>query len=267
MPCFPLIRQHDSMQCGVACLAMVCSHYGREYSLETLSKYCTPTAEGVSLLAVCDAAGKLGLHATAGRTVAGQLDATLLPCILHWRQNHFVVLYRVRGRGGKRRYFIADPAKGLSVYSEDDFLEAWASTGIGEQDNIRLRSEAVRKVIGTVPPRPVRMGTGFLCLIFAALLAAAALIPYPETVTAQAVMHRSGDNPGSGWTAAAEIPYSLISRIRPGMSATLELEGWPAADGSRARRQNQIPLQDNQKAEAVLLISDRSLMRMMLRKK
>lgn len=134
MPCFPLIRQHDSMQCGVACLAMVCSHYGREYSLETLSKYCTPTAEGVSLLAVCDAAGKLGLHATAGRTVAGQLDATLLPCILHWRQNHFVVLYRVRGRGGKRRYFIADPAKGLSVYSEDDFLEAWASTGIGGQD-------------------------------------------------------------------------------------------------------------------------------------
>lgn len=134
MPCFPLIRQHDSMQCGVACLAMVCSHYGRDYSLETLSKYCSPTAEGVSLLAVCDAAGKLGLHATAGRTVAGQLDATLLPCILHWRQNHFVVLYRVRGRGGKRRYFIADPAKGLSVYSEDDFLEAWASTGIGGQD-------------------------------------------------------------------------------------------------------------------------------------
>ena len=132
MPCFPLI--HDSMQCGVACLAMVCSHYGREYSLETLSKYCSPTAEGVSLLAVCDAAGKLGLHATAGRTVAGQLDATLLPCILHWRQNHFVVLYRVRGHGGKRRYFIADPAKGLSVYSEDDFLEAWASTGIGGQD-------------------------------------------------------------------------------------------------------------------------------------
>lgn len=171
-----------------------------------------------------------------------------------------------------------------------------------EQDNIRLRSEAVRKVIGTVPPLPVRMGTGFLCLIFAALLAAAALIPYPETVTTQAVMHRSGDNPGSGWTAAAEIPYSLISRIRPGMSATLELEGWPAADygyvrgriaaidstlrsagnancfkitieilpaaadDSRARRHNQIALQDGQKADAVLLMSDRSLMRMMLRK-
>ncbi|CCY36825.1 uncharacterized protein BN796_00679 [Alistipes sp. CAG:831] len=56
MSSFPLILQHDSMQCGVACLAMVCSHYGREYSLETLSKYCSPTAEGVSLLAISDAA-------------------------------------------------------------------------------------------------------------------------------------------------------------------------------------------------------------------
>ena len=50
MSSFPLILQHDSMQCGVACLAMVCSHYGREYSLETLSKYCSPTAKGIFLL-------------------------------------------------------------------------------------------------------------------------------------------------------------------------------------------------------------------------
>lgn len=50
MSSFPLILQHDSMQCGVAYLAMVCSHYGREYSLETLSKYCSPTAEGIFLL-------------------------------------------------------------------------------------------------------------------------------------------------------------------------------------------------------------------------
>lgn len=171
-----------------------------------------------------------------------------------------------------------------------------------EQDNIRLRSEAVRKVIGTVPPLPVRMGTGFLCLIFAALLAAAAFVPYPETVTAPAVMRRSWNGSGDAWTAEAEVPYSLISRIRPGMSATLELEGWPAADygyvrgriaaidstlrsagnancfkitieilpaaadDSRARRHNQIALQDGQKAEAVLLISDRSLLFMMLRK-
>lgn len=169
-----------------------------------------------------------------------------------------------------------------------------------EQDNIRLRSEAVRKVIGTVPPLPVRMGTGFLCLIFAALLAAAALIPYPETVTVQAVMHKTGNSSGDTWTAEAAVPYSLISRIRPGMSATLELEGWPAADHGYVRGriaaidtalhsarnanyfkiiidilpptaddntihgQNHIPLQDSQKAEAVLLIADRSLMRMLL---
>lgn len=131
---FPLILQHDSMQCGVACLAMICSHYGRDYPLGALSQYCSPTAEGVSLLAISDAAEKLGLHATAGRTITEHLSSTVLPCILHWRQNHFVVLYRLRGRGGKQKYFIADPAKGLDVYSRDDFLEAWASTGIGGQD-------------------------------------------------------------------------------------------------------------------------------------
>ena len=62
MSSFPLILQHDSMQRGVACLAMVCSHYGREYSLETLPKYCSPTAEGIFLLAISDAADAIRIR-------------------------------------------------------------------------------------------------------------------------------------------------------------------------------------------------------------
>lgn len=158
-----------------------------------------------------------------------------------------------------------------------------------ENDKMRLRSETVRKVIGTVPPLPVRIGTGILCLLFAALVTAASLIPYPETVTAQAVIHKSGAD--SGWTAVAEIPYSLISRIRIGMAATLEMEGWPATDYGYERGRiaaidttllsagnarhfkivieiinKRMPLQDNQNADAVILISDKSLIRMVLRK-
>lgn len=53
------------MQCGVACLAMVCSYYGKRYSLETLSKICFPTNEGVSLLGLRDASGKIGLSSLA----------------------------------------------------------------------------------------------------------------------------------------------------------------------------------------------------------
>lgn len=55
---FGFVRQKDSMQCGVACLAMVCGAFGREYSLEALSHYCFATAEGVSMLGISEAADK-----------------------------------------------------------------------------------------------------------------------------------------------------------------------------------------------------------------
>ncbi|WP_277821335.1 cysteine peptidase family C39 domain-containing protein [Palleniella muris] len=50
-------RQHDSMQCDIACLAMLCRHYGRKYSLETLSRYCFATTESVSMLGISEATG------------------------------------------------------------------------------------------------------------------------------------------------------------------------------------------------------------------
>ena len=43
---FECFLQHDSMQCGIACLAMICKHYGKEFSIETLSRYCFASAEG-----------------------------------------------------------------------------------------------------------------------------------------------------------------------------------------------------------------------------
>lgn len=61
---FPIIYQHDSMQCGIACLQMVCKYFGREYSLESLSKLCFATTEGVSLLGINEAANTLGLRTT-----------------------------------------------------------------------------------------------------------------------------------------------------------------------------------------------------------
>ena len=56
---FPLYTQHDSMQCGIACLAMICKHYGKEFSIETLSRYCFASTEGVSLLGISEAANIL----------------------------------------------------------------------------------------------------------------------------------------------------------------------------------------------------------------
>ena len=92
---FECFLQHDSMQCGIACLAMICKHYGKEFSIETLSRYCFASTEGVSLLGISEAANKLGLHSVCGRVSMEQIQQAPLPCILHWNQNHFVVLYQM----------------------------------------------------------------------------------------------------------------------------------------------------------------------------
>lgn len=93
---FKFYEQYDAMQCGVACLRMVCTYYGCDYSFNFLSKYCHPTTEGVSLLGIIDAATKLGLQTECNRLTLSQLCDKKMPCILHWNQNHFVVLYKIK---------------------------------------------------------------------------------------------------------------------------------------------------------------------------
>ncbi len=140
---FKAYIQHDAMQCGVTCLRMVCRHYGREYSLEYLSGLCFATAEGVSLLGISEAAGRLGLHTVCGRVSLDDLAKAPLPCILHWNQNHFVVLYKT-GRGG-RKFYIADPAKGLTTCTRDEMAARWTSTRSGGED------KGVAMLIETTP--------------------------------------------------------------------------------------------------------------------
>lgn len=117
------IRQKDSMQCGIACLAMVCRNYGKKYSIDTLSNICFATTEGVSLLGISQAAEQLGFKTTSGKTTAEQLAKASLPCILHWNQNHFVVLYKVANKA--KKYYIADPGKGMITYSTTEFEQHW----------------------------------------------------------------------------------------------------------------------------------------------
>lgn len=122
---FPITFQHDSMQCGIACLQMICKHFGREYSLNFLSKLCFATNEGVSLLGIDDAANKLGLKTLCVKASMDELDKISLPAILHWNQKHFVVLYKIK-KG--RKYYIADPGKGLTIHTNKEMQEHWLST-------------------------------------------------------------------------------------------------------------------------------------------
>ncbi len=138
MPIFPHYLQPDAMDCGPVCLRIVAKHFGRHYNLETLRKLTWKGREGVSLLTISDAAEKIGFRTQGVRIPCDRLATMSLPAILHWNQNHFVVLYKIRKKtsslfhSGKKpveeEFFLSDPAHGLITYSRDEFQKHWAST-------------------------------------------------------------------------------------------------------------------------------------------
>jgi ATP-binding cassette subfamily B protein len=123
---FPFYLQLDTMDCGPTCLRMVARFHGRHYSLQMLRELCNPGKHGVSLSGLSEGAAHIGLHAVAVKVPFEVLESSLpLPCIAHWRQNHFVVIYKIR-RG---RVFAADPAVGLITYEREEFQRGWLSPG------------------------------------------------------------------------------------------------------------------------------------------
>ena len=121
---FPHIKQPDSMECGATCLRMIAKFHGKEYSAETMQKLCVVSREGVSLLGMVDAAEYIGFRTICGRMTLGKMvDQRPFPCILHWNQDHFVVLYDAKKkRDGEYVFYIADPGKNLLRINEDEFV-------------------------------------------------------------------------------------------------------------------------------------------------
>lgn len=118
---FPHYRQQDQMDCGATCLRIISKFYGRNIPIQRLRQLCQVTKSGVNLLGISEAAEKIGFRTQGVRLSLEQLAEVPLPCILHWRQNHFVVLYRVK-RGF---YYIADPATGKRRLDEREFTDNW----------------------------------------------------------------------------------------------------------------------------------------------
>ncbi len=123
---FRLVRQHDGMQCGVACMAMICRHYDKGLSISWLESLCHASKEGVSLKALHDLSIELGMDSVAGKVSLDNLHEVPLPCILHWNQNHFVVLYKINDR--YTHFWIADPGKGKYRCDIKEMKQHWIST-------------------------------------------------------------------------------------------------------------------------------------------
>ena len=147
MPKFPHYLQPDAMDCGPACLRIVAKYFGRHYNTDTLRELTWKSREGVSLLSISDAAEKIGFRTQGVRITAAKLRQIPLPAIIHWTQNHFVVLYKVKRKKSFFKtkevvYYISDPGHGLLEYTEKEFLRMWASSDIeGEPAGIALLME------------------------------------------------------------------------------------------------------------------------------
>src|SRR3954454_15160913 len=127
---FPTYRQLDQMDCGPTCLRMIAKHYGKNYSLESLRNASCISREGVSLLGISEAAEKIGFKTLAASINLEQLDEeVLLPCIIHWNQNHYVVIppQNCSIQNPKAKILIADPAHGLVKIDQQTFLKSWIS--------------------------------------------------------------------------------------------------------------------------------------------
>jgi ATP-binding cassette, subfamily B, bacterial len=131
MPLFPFFHQHDAMDCGPSCLRMVAAFYGKSFSLQTLREKSYISRQGVSMLGISEAAESIGFRTMGVKISFKQLveDANL-PCIVHWKQKHFVVLFRIQkiNKGKDYLLHVADPAIGKIKLSKDEFMKGWAST-------------------------------------------------------------------------------------------------------------------------------------------
>jgi len=109
------------MDCGPACLRMIAKHYGKSLSLEHLRKISEINREGVTMLGISQASEKIGFQTSCLGMPLDMLKQVDLPVILHWNQNHFVVLYKITNK----RYYVADPALGNMTYTREEFAQRW----------------------------------------------------------------------------------------------------------------------------------------------
>jgi ATP-binding cassette subfamily B protein len=117
------------MACGATCLRMISKHFGKSLSLPDIIQLSGTTREGANLQGLSEASEKLGFRTLGVKVPYYKLvEDAPLPCIAHWKQNHFLVIYKIK----KNTIYVADPAHGLLTYTKDEFCKHWVSDGKDE---------------------------------------------------------------------------------------------------------------------------------------
>lgn len=135
---FKYLRQKSIMDCGPTCLSMVSEFYGKHFNIEKLREKTGFGKSGTSLLGISEAADNIGFNTKGVKISIDELfNKVSLPAILHWNQNHFVVLPPNQPflKCKSKKIIIADPAIGKLRLTQDEFLQSWLYTGISATGN------------------------------------------------------------------------------------------------------------------------------------
>ena len=154
---FPSFTQPDAKDCGPTCLKIIAKHYGQTIPIQKLRNLSETTREGSNLQTLSDAAEKIGFRTLGVKLCAAKLIEAPLPCVLHWNNNHYVVLYESpltpkRGVFNKlfkqnNKYLVSDPAIGLIEYTQEEFIKFWIGNNATEttEEGIALLLEPTPK--------------------------------------------------------------------------------------------------------------------------
>jgi ATP-binding cassette subfamily B protein len=145
MKSFPFYKQPDAKDCGPTCLRIISKYFGREIPLQHIRKLSETTREGSNLAGLSDAAENLGFN-TLGMKINFEVlkNDTPLPCIVHWRKSHYIVVYDVDVKSNS--VYVSDPGYGLITYAKEDFIKSW----IGENAD-ETTEEGVILALETTP--------------------------------------------------------------------------------------------------------------------
>jgi len=139
---FPFYRQLDAKDCGATCLKIIAKHYGKTINIKDLRELTETTRTGSTLKGLSNASEKIGFGSLPGKIYFKQLTEIPLPAIVHWNENHFVVLHKV----SENLFHVSDPAHGLIQYKKNEFISHW----IG----VNANNEKEEGVVLLLEPRP-----------------------------------------------------------------------------------------------------------------
>ena len=131
---FPTYRQSISSNCGLVCIKIIVKYYGKKYPPVFLHRKIKLSNRGCSIYELSELSKSLGFRTNTLNISLNNLEKIELPCIAHWNQNHYIVLYKIN----KDYIFISDPSLGLVKYNKVEFIKGWSTTGVSNPMGIIL---------------------------------------------------------------------------------------------------------------------------------